>query len=1221
METPETDRADDHVETAVVGLGASAGGIKALQAFFANVPSDSGAAYVVILHLSPEHESRLAEVLQHCTRMPVARVSETVRIQPDHVYVISPNTSLRIADGSLTVSEVQLPEERRSPVDVFFRALANAHATRAICVVLSGTGPNGSNGLKRVKEYGGIVLAQDPSEADHDDMPKNAIATGMVDCVLPVADIPAKIATFLRLRRAPPSIARDVEHFDESQALGEILTVVRVRTGHDFSHYKPATVLRRIERRRGLHELADLFEYSRFIHEHPEETVALYKELLISVTHFFREPEAFAALERTIVPRLFAGLGTGAQLRVWVAGCATGEEAYSVAMLLAEAAGEPLYAPPIQVFATDLDAEAIAAAREGVFTEADIADVSSERLRRFFVRTGSAYRVRRDLREMVLFAHHNVLKDPPFSHLELICCRNLLIYLNRGAQTRLLETFHFALNPGGYLFLGTSESIEATDQFVPIDKSAHLYQSGIVATRAIAPRLDGTALSARRGDGLADRTASRATDRVSGGDLHQRLLELYGPPSIVVNEEHQVVHVSDKAGAYLHVAPGELSRELGRLIRPELRVEVRTALYQAARDRVAVDVQGLAIAVDGRERRVNVLVRPVFLDPDEPRAFYLVLFEEAIAASGPAPIQLTSPLAADAVQHLEDELVGLKAQLRTTIDQYETQAEEFKAANEELQAVNEELRSAAEELETSKEELQSVNEELTTVNQELKIKIEELGATNNDFQNLINSTDIGTVFLDRSLRVKLSTPRARDVFNLLPLDAGRPLGDITSRLLYDHLQEDVDLVLERLQAVEREVQTRDGDWYLLRVLPYRTTDERIDGIVMTFQNITARRRDEARVHASEERLRLLIDSVRDYAIFTITPGGIIDSWNPGGERMFGYTEKEIVGQPFDRLFTEEDRAAGMAGRELAQARTERRADDERWHVRKDGTRLYCSGVTTPLGANACRGFAKIARDLTVPRRAEKALLAAHEELEDRVRVRTRALQTEVEIRSTAERRVTTLVRELVSAQEDERARIARDIHDQIGQQLTALRLSLDRLAQRQETASGADLAHAQAIAQEMDAELDFLAWQLRPAALDDLGLVVALGKYLEAWSSHHGIAAEFRKSGFDGARLPPATETTFYRVAQEALNNIAKHAHASRVDAILEHHDSTAVLVVEDDGIGFDRTDGAAHGGFGLDGMRERAALIGAELQIESAPGKGTTVFLRAPLRTAGPDA
>jgi two-component system, chemotaxis family, CheB/CheR fusion protein len=1192
----------------VVGLGASAGGIEALQAFFSHVAPDSGVAYVVILHLSPERESHLAEILQAVTPMPVVQVGETLSLQPDHVYVISPRTSLRMADGQLTVTAMERPEERRAPVDIFFRTLAEAHGARSVGIVLSGTGADGSSGIRRLKEYGGLTIAQDPAEAAHDDMPRRAASGGLIDYVLPVREMPARLRDYAGQagREWPPAAADEV-----ADHLRKILAVLRLRTGHDFSQYKRGTLLRRIDRRRHLHALPDLAAYAHLLRERQDEPAALLKELLISVTNFFRDPEAFAAFERQIVPRLFEGAPS--HVRAWIAGCATGEEAYSVAMLLAEAAGEQPDPPVVQVFASDLDASAVAIARDGLYTEIEVADVSPVRLRRFFDRTAGGYRVRRELRELVLFAQHNLLKDPPFSHLDVVCCRNLLIYLAHSAQERLLETFHFALRPGRYLFLGASESVTGSaDLFMPVDPGARLFESRAAVVRPLAAT---TAWPPTMVAAPAVRLAPRPpTERMSPAELHLELLEQYAPPSLVVTEDHHVMHVSAGAARLLRFGAGEPTRDALRLIHPALRVDLRTALFQAARARAAVRTAAASLPPELGGGRVVIEVRPVLQEGDPARGFFVVLFRDEVSDAGgeTAGPPTARPEGHDAAGQLEEELHGLKGQLRATIEQYETQVEEAKASNEELQAVNEELRSSAEELETSKEELQSVNEELTTVNQELKVKVEELAARTNDFQNLINSTEIATVFLDRQLRVKFASPSVRSVFNLLPLDTGRKLSDITTDLVHDGLYADIDRVLQSLQPLEREVPSKGGLWYLLRILPYRTLDDRIEGVVLTYLDITLRRRAELDVRASEERLRLLIDSVRDYAIFTTDPDGVIASWNAGAQRMFGYDAGEVVGQPFAMLFTPEDREAGVPAEELALARAEGRAEDERWHVRKDGSRIYCSGVTTPLGDSDARGFAKIARDLTASRETQHELEAAHRDLDERVRLRTGELEAEMGERRVAEQRATDLVRKLVATQEDERARMARDLHDQVGQQITALRLSLERLQEccRPDDRAVTEVDRALAIARDIDAGLDFLAWELRPAVLDDLGLVAAASRYVASWSSHLVVPAEFRTAGLGEVRLPVEAETAFYRILQESLNNVAKHAHARRVDVILERHGAAVTLVVEDDGVGFEAAE-AAPGRLGLPGMHERAALAGAVLEIESTPGQGTSVFLR----------
>jgi len=1230
---PSSDQKDK--DFLVVGLGASAGGIGALKTFFANVPSDSNIAYVVILHLSPERESNLAEIIQMAASIPVTQVTEDALIEPNHVYVIPPNQSLSMIDGMLKLSEIKRIEDRRAPVDTFFRTLAESHDSNAACVVLSGTGANGSMGLKRIKEKGGLTIVQDPTEAEFADMPRNSIATDLVDFILPVAEMPAKIIAYrdhAKIVQLPKTTLEARPQSDE-QALISIFTQLRMRTGHDFTNYKRATVLRRIERRMAVTETIDLPGYLQYMRANPEEPQALLKDLLISVTNFFRDPEAFTALERNIIPRVFEGKGPKDQVRVWVAGCATGEEAYSIAMLLIEYVENISQPPALQVFATDIDEQSIATARAGYYTLNDAADVSPERLRRFFIKEREGYRVRRDLREIVLFAHHNLIKDPPFSHLDMVSCRNLLIYLNRSLQEKAMETIHFAIRPRGYLFLGTSESTSGPpDLFMTVDKENHIYQS-----RAVAPRI--TALPFNIQTDISDLKVRpreetlqeiRAQERLSYLDLHQRLLEQYGPPSVLVNEDYDIVHLSETAGQFLQMTGGEPSHNLLRIVRPELRLELRTALYQSAQSKKNVEVQNLQVRVDSNLKTINIVVRPVTGDEDVARGFYLVLFEDAQLEAGASPQMEIIHSVEPAARQLEDELVRVKAQLRATIEQYEVQHEELRASNEELQAMNEELRSAAEELETSKEELQSVNEELTTVNQELKVKIEELSQSNNDFRNLMNSTDIGTIFLDRALRVKLFTPRARDLFNLIPADTGRSLFDLTNKLDYGKLTTDIERVLDKLQVVEREVKTQEEHWYLMRLLPYRTTEDRIDGVVITFTDMTERKLAEERLRRSEERLRLLIESVTDYALFALTTEGRIEYWNSGAERSFGYRESEILGQSADILFTPEDRREQVARAELIAARRDGRVVDERWHIRKDGSRFFVSGVMTPIMRDGnLRGFVKVLRDLTKQQHAAEQLQKAHDQLEVHVTERTKelsdayeAMRVEAHDRKVAEDSSRELVRQLVNTQEDERRRISRDLHDQLGQQLTALRLRLESL--KSNSAADKNLADQiddlQKLVRGIDSEVDFLAWELRPIALDDLGLPAVLTNYGEEWSSHYKIPAQVHIAGMDSQRLWPQVETNLYRITQEALNNIYKYASAARVDVILERRENDVVLIIEDDGVGFNAGDGdGTDKGLGLAGMRERAALLGGTLEIESTPDKGTTIFVRIPnaLRTS----
>jgi two-component system CheB/CheR fusion protein len=843
-------------EFLITGIGASAGGIMALQEFFQHVPENSGIAYVVILHLSPDHDSQLASVLQHKSAIPVQQVTARTKIKPDHIYVIPPDKHLKMEGDYIAVSKNILQEERRAPVDIFLRTLGDEHGPRAIAVILSGTGANGSMGLKRIKERGGACFVQNPREAEFNEMPRNAIATELVDEILPVAALPAKILSY-KNSLGTIEIKEEAESRPEEQqlALREIFTQLRLNTGHDFTNYKRPTLLRRIERRINIRGLADLPSYARYLAETPDEPSALLKDLLISVTNFFRDKRPFEAIEHEILPLLFRGKTSEDQVRIWVPGCATGEEAYSLAILCAEITMGAIDAPKVQLFATDIDEAAIAQAREGLYTLNDTADVSPERLRRFFIKEGDRFRIRREIRETIMFATHNFLKDPPFSHLDLVSCRNVMIYLNQVAQERVIETFHFALNPGGFLFLGTSESVDgASDLYSTHNRENHIFQRRQITLKAYPVPESTPALpyDKFRKDSATQEQEKKMLERISFGDLHQQLLEEYAPPSLVVNEEYEILHLTERAGQFLQIVGGELSKNLLKLIKPELRLELRSALYQSKQRQSAVEARGLKVILQDRKETVNIKVRPVLRSGDTAKGFILVIFEPA-TADGSQETLLSSdePIA----KQLEEELIRIKAQLRAANEQHDFQAEEMKASNEELQAMNEELRSAAEELETSKEELQSINEELRTVNQELKIKVEETSVASNNLQNIMNSTELGTIFLDRSFRVALYTPAAGIIFNLIPADYGRPLTDITHKLNYNALLSDAEVVLEKLTIVEKEVETHDGSTYLMRLAPYRTDDDRINGVIISFINITERKMAEEALRKAEEKYR------------------------------------------------------------------------------------------------------------------------------------------------------------------------------------------------------------------------------------------------------------------------------------------------------------------------------------------------------------------------------
>ncbi|MGB3544796.1 chemotaxis protein CheB, partial [Rubrivirga sp.] len=970
-ERPGTPEEGPREVPTVVGVGASAGGLAALKEFFDHVPEDSGLAFVIVVHLSPEHESHLAELLQPSVRVPVQQVTETTELKPDHVYVIPPGRNLSAVDTHLRLTPLEERRRNRAPVDHFFRTLAATYDGHSIGVILTGTGSDGALGVREIKERNGLVVVQDPNEAEYDGMPQSAITTGVVDWVLPLADVPGAI---LRFARTEPSVNVPAEdepvEADERQLLQRVLAQVRARTGRDFSRYKSATVLRRITRRMQICSVEDLDAYLKILRGTPTEVASLADDLLINVTSFFRDPEVFDRLAETVVPGLFEGRGPDQAVRVWSVGCATGEEAYSLAILLFEEAARLEEPATFQVFASDLHEHSLERARDGFYAGDIEADVSAERLRRFFRKEDGGYRIRKEIREAVVFAPHNLLSDPPFSKLDLVSCRNLLIYLQRDVQREVMDLFHYALHPDGVLVLGSSETADAGDLFRTVDKPLCFYRKRNVPApdvRLPVFPITHAVLPSRPDDGSeSDGDVRRA---VSFGALHEQIVERYGPPSVLVGPEDRVVHVSAQAGRYLVHPGGEITTHALKLVRPELRPELRTALYAARERSEPVRTDPVAVEFGGHSETVALDVRP---SPDpEHEGYVLVLFDER-----PGPVEAApDPSKTDDSQaRLHSDLDRTRQRLQALVEEYETSQEEMRAANEELQSANEELRSTMEELETSKEELQSMNEELQTVNQENRHKVEELAQLSGDLKNLMAATQIATLLLDRELRIVRFTPGVADLFSVRLADRGRPLADLTHRLGYDDLLADAERVLATLVPVEREV-SDDGDrGYLARVLPYRSAEDRIEGVVITFVDITARRASEVALRQSEEHYRLLVEGASEYAILLLDLEGCITGWNTGAKTLFGYAEADVTGHGVDTLFTSEDRAAGQPEAERKTALEDGQTSGDRWHLRADGSRFWASGVTTVLRADGeVRGFAKVLRDNTEQKEAQDAL--------------------------------------------------------------------------------------------------------------------------------------------------------------------------------------------------------------------------------------------------------
>jgi two-component system CheB/CheR fusion protein len=959
----------------IVGVGASAGGLHAFKAFCASVPADSGMAFVLIQHLDPQHRSMLVELLSAETAMPVTEAVDGAAVAANHVYVIPPNATLRIAGGKLRMSKPAPARQHRRPVDTFFAALAEDQEENAVGVILSGFGSDGTEGVRAIKEHGGLTMAQAAfDEHVMGGMPMSAAATGLVDHVLPVEEMPGKLIAYSKHLLAVEFYkGADGTRGDAGEYLAKICALVRGATGHDFGLYKEKTLIRRIQRRMQVLQIDTPAAYIERLRKEPREIELLFHELLIGVTHFFRDPPAFEALQTQVVPHLICSKAAGDTVRVWVPACATGEEVYSIAILLKEAIGKRDAGPPFQIFATDIDEKAIAVARAARYRKSQLADVPAARLGRWFAADGDHWSPIKEIREMCIFATHSVVKDPPFSNLDLISCRNLLIYLASALQERVIRTFHYALRPGGYLFLGTSESVTQNSKlFTTLDRKHRIFQRrDFPASLAQSPpgaRATAAADPARRPAAHAENGVEKSA---------RRLMEKYVPAYVVVDGSHDVLRFSGQSDKYLGPTPGAASLNLFNLIRKELRSAARAALAQALATRQPVAQEALAIEVNGHRQLVDLVVEPI---RDSKAGLCVVAFFDRgpeIGKKGSSDAGQTLPIEA-----LENELRTTRERLEATIAQLETSNEELNSANEEYQSVNEELQSTNEELETSKEEMQSVNEELQTVNAELNSKNDALFHVNCDLKNLLDSTQIATLFLDRHLRIKNFTPSMTELFHLRDGDRGRPITDIVSRFSRDGLREDATRVMRDLSIVEREVDVHDdGSSFLMRMRPYRGVDNVIDGVVITCVDITERRRTEKilREHAA------IVEFSQD-ALVGVTLDGMIQSWNPGAERLYGYAAREAIGQPISSLAPAEQAPAQVA--QLAGARTGTVAGPVATVRRhKDGSHINVDLTVSPIRAadGTVASIAEASRDITDRLRSYDQRGALLRELNHRVK--------------------------------------------------------------------------------------------------------------------------------------------------------------------------------------------------------------------------------------------
>jgi two-component system CheB/CheR fusion protein len=1085
-------------------------------------------------------------------------------------------------------------------------------------------------GIKDVKEVGGMIMVQQPEDAEYDSMPRAALSTGLVDVVLPAADLAEKLAEFAQHE---PKLPHDPGHLSEAdvESLQRILAQVHARTGHDFSQYKRSTILRRVERRMQLNGFGTLEAYLAFLRGNPNESQAMFNDILIGVTNFFRDRDSWLAIKQQVIPKLIQQNGDmqGEGVRIWTIGCATGEEAYGLAILCFEEADRQGVRPHIQIFASDLDERSVAYAREGVYPSAIEADVDQERLQKFFTREGEYYRVKRELRDAVLFTNHNVMRDPPFSRQHLIACRNVLIYLQRPVQDMVFDIFHYSLNPDGYLFLGSSESAEhLTDLFSVVDKSHRLYQARpLPGERPSVPVLQQSVRRVPRGSRRAERfsgmrlqTARFMEEPMVMEEHHQRTLESFSPPSVIVNERYEILHLSENAGRYLHHPKGLITVDLLTLARPELQMELRRTLFQAFEKGKAAASRSIAVQFNGHKRRVVVSVRPRLDEAglggiSEREALVFFIEDEVEDADERADETLTPHNQAERdklIEELQADNQRLREQLQITVEEYESSNEEMKAANEELQSINEEYRSATEELETSKEELQSVNEELQTVNSEMRGKLDEISQAHRELENLMGAAEIATLYLDRNLLIQRYTAGVQELFNIKKVDRGRRISDLTHKLGYNDFVVDAEQVLRKLIFLEREVQTAEGNWLLIRLRPYRTQDDRIEGVVISFIDINqlkataqelVRAKDllEERV---QERTSELDDANRKlrhardlfYSLFNANPiptvltrleDDVFLNVNVEFLTYFGLQREEVIG-----------RSAGEfnLGLRLDTAERERLIAQ----VKRDGrVRNYERELQYPNGEvrNILASFQHIQLD------EGEALITTFIDITDRVR---------------AEQEVRSLASALTTSEQAERHRLAQILHDDLQQRIFAIQMQMSFLKEAYENnnlqAFAANFPQMEAWLAEAIQVTRQLSVDLSPPILQGEGLVEATIWLAVQMEEQYGLKVDIQTSG-NPSELDEKLRVLVFYALRELLFNIVKHAGTSEAAVRFEHQDSRLLVTVQDQGAGFDSkavmdNPIIAHG---LMMIRHRLNLLGCSLEVRSQPGKGTEAIIEVP--------
>ncbi|HEX7585965.1 MAG TPA: CheR family methyltransferase, partial [Prolixibacteraceae bacterium] len=877
----------------IVGIGASAGGLEAFEQFLGNVPENSGMAYVVIQHLDPTQKGMLPELLQRISKMDVFQVKDRTTVKPNCVYVIPPNKTMSILKGVLHLFDPVEVRGLRLPIDSFFSSLADDLQDLSVGVILSGMGSDGSLGLRSIKEKNGIAMVQEPANAKFDSMPRHAIDSVQVDILAPANELPGKLIEFLK-HIPVVKMNMDIEVKDQS-SLEKIIILLRTHTGNDFSLYKKNTVYRRIERRMSVHQIDKITSYVRFLQENPKEVHILFKELLIGVTNFFRDAAVWEKMEETVIPALLSQQQEGSTLRAWVTGCSTGEEAYSLAIVFKEALDKinPKGGISLQIFASDIDNDVVETARKGLY-QANIADnVSPKRLSRFFTATDDGFRVNTEIREMVVFAKHNIILHPPFTKIDILTCRNLLIYMDVELQKKILGMFYYSINPEGYLLLGSAETLGTHSHFfTPVDAKLKIFKRSV--SNETPELFDFPSSFSRTQQPNIEKQIHVSSPQNIQALADQLLLQKFSPPGVLVNEKGDIIYISGRTGKYLEPAVGKANMNIFAMLREGLRNEFPTAFRQAIMKREPVVMHNMKVGTNGGTQILNVNIQ--WIDHPEPiKGMIMIIFADVakIAELKDAKGKGEKIIVNTRQSALENELHEMREERQSTLEEMQTSQEELKSTNEELQSTNEELQSTNEELTTSKEEMQSLNEELQTVNAELQSKVDDFSRVNNDMKNLLNSTDIATLFLDKDLNIRRYTNQATKIFKLIKSDIGRPFTDQVSTLVYPELATDALEVLSTLVFLQKQIATTDGRWFSTRIMPYRTFDDRIDGLVITFINTSDLKQMEVELKEKDQVHRLLFNSSSDVILKLSTDLKILE-FNSEAEKFFGKKREDVV---------------------------------------------------------------------------------------------------------------------------------------------------------------------------------------------------------------------------------------------------------------------------------------------------------------------------------------